>query len=192
MTAFPLRHTPATNRLRELIATKLGRPLSVQIECALRDSAEFPIDYVAGVADWCGYVLGKSPSDATALLVNDAGRRWQIDLQFATNSASSPGPFARVCWLESGTAGESMHVTCEQGAAVITGATEITWRDESQELHDSLTSERPSADIILDRFCRHVVGGLVPVTDLLDALRSLRIAHSIRGAMLRASSSAID
>jgi hypothetical protein len=61
MTAFPLRHTPATNRLRELLATKLGSPLSVKLETVATVAGEsLDIHQLTGLLDW-RYIVGKSP-----------------------------------------------------------------------------------------------------------------------------------
>jgi len=69
MPEFGRRYTPATCRLRELIATQLGRPQRILIETAFPriDAAISPTDRVLladlliGWTDWCRYVVRTKP-----------------------------------------------------------------------------------------------------------------------------------
>ncbi|NQV28035.1 MAG: Gfo/Idh/MocA family oxidoreductase [Rhodopirellula sp.] len=61
---------------------------------------------------------------------------------------------------------------CERGTAALNSATQITWQTSSPEpIHETLTADRSEEEIMLDIFCRRVVGGLVPVADLNDILK---------------------
>jgi hypothetical protein len=42
-----------------------------------------------------------------------------------------------------------------------------------------LSHDRPEVEVMLDHFCRRVVGGLIPVADLLDICRSLHLVRSL-------------
>jgi hypothetical protein len=179
MAAFPRRHTPAMNRLRELIVTRLGSPTSIRLEVA--EEAVLDRHHLAELLDWCTYVAGRPPFRVTAS--PDASC---IDLEFPP-TAGTPRPGARIVLLRpqkptggaDGNDVEALHVVCQRGSADIVSDEEIAWRNGEQEVRDNLASERSSAEIILDQFCRRVVGGLVPVSDLSDALRAWRFAEAL-------------
>lgn len=185
MSAFPRRHTPATNRLRELMVTKLGPPVAVCVETSRIDVSTLDIHQIASVVDWCGYVVGKAPASATTTFANGAAKKWQIDLEFPAASGMVPVPAAQILLQESTSETESAQLRFRDGSAIIRGETEIWWQHGGHEVHDSLASEQTSTDIILDQFCRRVVGGLVPVTDLADVLRGLRIGQAIQQQISR-------
>ena len=68
---------------------------------------------------------------------------------------------------------------CENGTATILDRTNLRWADAAGETHDeSLTSDRPEADVMLDLFFRRVVGGLIPVADYNDLASSLRLLET--------------
>lgn len=67
MPDFAHRYTPATSRLRELVASRLGRPQSIVVECS---SPPVPSDGDARIAakdalavtlDWCTNLVGTAP-----------------------------------------------------------------------------------------------------------------------------------
>jgi predicted dehydrogenase len=168
MAAFPRRHAPSTIRLRELLATKLGPPRSIAVKIA---GTEDPgCCQLVGLIDWCCSVLGRTPAGITASDVSDSAHR--IVMQFA-----QPDKAASIDW-QRGEADESLQIECRDGTATIAGDREIVWKNGAQETRDSLASDRSSTEIILDQFCRRVVGGLVPVADLSDVLRSVRLAQT--------------
>ncbi len=180
MAALPRRHTPATNRLRELMATKFGRPRAVQIESWQDPSMEFTLHHVAGVVDWCRYVMGKAPASVKTARKNGSPQKWQVDLQFSVGTNESLESSVLVFFQETAERPESVRISFQQGVAIIQGESEIQWQHDGQDVRDSLASERGSTEIILDQFCRRVVGGLVPVADVGDVLGGLRIAQTIQ------------
>lgn len=181
MAAFPRRHTPAMNRLRELIVTRLGAPTSVRLYASPPDALNTDRQWLAHLLDWCFYVVGKSPTRATAA-ASDGDQT--ITLDFPATGGAKP-PAAQIVLRRSDrpadqeAPGEVLHVECQRGSADVSSDVEIVWRNGRQETRDNLASERPSEDIILDQFCRRVVGGLVPVSDLSDALRAWRFADAV-------------
>lgn len=169
MAAFPRRHCPATNRLRELMATKLGPPKSLTADIPSADQTQVQlIDWI----DWCSSILGRQPTGIAASQATETPGVRVLELRFSSSELSAEIRFRSA-------AGESLRIDCRNGSAVITGDQEIAWTVDSQETRETLTTDRASTEIILDQFCRRVVGGLVPVSDLGDVLRSMRLAQSV-------------
>ncbi|MEC9091552.1 MAG: Gfo/Idh/MocA family oxidoreductase [Planctomycetota bacterium] len=86
MAEFARRHTPSTIRLKELIATRLGKPkLIFSTERLAQDQASTPSS-MAGqdsrllveLIDWCNYIIGKPPTGVLG-----------IQHRFATNQKQS-------------------------------------------------------------------------------------------------------
>ena len=184
MTAFPRRHTPAMNRLRELIVTKLGPPQFVRLSAETAETAELLNAHrLAELVDWCSYTIGKSPSRWTTSSSFKTAGEGRIELEFPAIAGQSQ-PLAHIvlkaaAGAEDAPELESLHVECPHGSADIAGESDIAWRNGESEFRDNLASERPSVDLILDQFCRRVVGGLVPVSDLSDAFRAWRFAEAV-------------
>jgi predicted dehydrogenase len=180
MTAFPRRHTPAMNRLRELIVTKLGPPKHLHLAAAMADAAALSDPHLLGaLLDWCAYTIGRSPSRWTA----SSPQECRIELEFPAAAGQVP-PTAHIVFRVADPSAEvaeweSLHVECQSGSADIAGESVIAWRNGERETRDNLASERSSVDLILDQFCRRVVGGLVPVSDLADAARAWRFAEAV-------------
>lgn len=65
---------------------------------------------------------------------------------------------------------------CERGRAELSATSRISWQLDSVEpTHETLNADRSEEEIMLDIFCRRVVGGLVPVADLNDIIRPIRL-----------------
>ena len=68
---------------------------------------------------------------------------------------------------------------CERGTAEMASETQIRWQSNSLDpVEETLASERTKEEIMLDIFCRRVVGGLIPVADLNDILKPLQLLRS--------------
>uniref|UniRef100_A0A7C2K049 Gfo/Idh/MocA family oxidoreductase n=1 Tax=Schlesneria paludicola TaxID=360056 RepID=A0A7C2K049_9PLAN len=192
MTEFSLRHTPATSRLQELMATHLGRAQRIAIEAILPEPNASPAalpgqatrtELLVGLLDWCTYVTGRTPisirSRATA---NECA----VDVGFrpdASGRAVSGASIRLRSAITANDSGEVSHtarheVQCERGAAVIDRQDLIAWRNGTGECRESLSAERSDAERMLDQFCRRLHGGLVPVADVHDAWRAISLARA--------------
>lgn len=81
--------------------------------------------------------------------------------------ASTPPPIPKI----------ELH--CERGTARMTSEIQIQWQADSPEpVEETLTSDRTKEEIMLDIFCRRVIGGLVPVADLSDILKPIQLLRS--------------
>ena len=74
---------------------------------------------------------------------------------------------------------------CESGWATLLDRTSLTWCCHDDEgvgtrvrTKEELSSERTESQVMLDLFCRRLVGGLVPVADFSDISRALRLVES--------------
>lgn len=69
-----------------------------------------------------------------------------------------------------------LKLRCENGSAELKSTTELSWQSDSAEsIRETLTVDRSEEEIMLDIFCRRVVGGLIPVADLNDIVRPIQL-----------------
>jgi predicted dehydrogenase len=197
--AFPQRYMPATARLRELIATRIGRPQRIRIRTgcpvATIQSARperIACESLLHVFDWCRQVIRTAP--ATVRASGESGGEAlacvrRIEIAFRAPRGGSP------CQVEievaaqepAGPAGESapadsrgpldITIEAERGTAALQDSCTIRWNAAGDAGHaeESLASERSEFEVMLDLFCRRVVGGLIPVADFGDVARGLAI-----------------
>ncbi|MCY2967525.1 MAG: hypothetical protein NT069_28495, partial [Planctomycetota bacterium] len=74
-------------------------------------------------------------------------------------------------------------VECQRGRVVLHDAQQVLWSFEAEESDESLAGEREAFDVLLDHFARRVVGGLIPIATLNEALRARAWAAAARLAM---------
>lgn len=209
MPEFTLRHTPATARLHELMATRIGRPRKVTIDAVPPDPSD-PMAFVAGTGseflvglfDWCRYVIRTAPVkvDARTAANNPEGdstetqssavRRVIIEFARSRSGGNSPeaevvlhrrvdGPATTTSSSDPVDVSVRCRVECEKGEATIRSASEIAWRNGSEEpVTEVLTSDRSAVEVMLDHFCRRVVGGLIPIADVGDVCRGVELARA--------------
>jgi predicted dehydrogenase len=195
MVEFARRHEPATNRLRELMATRLGPARRIQVDLpssaigSAVGGAGSSGDSIAGWLDWCGYVAGWSPQrifvesggsgggehqdfpHSIHSLTVDFGRRGQESQQAIAELRFRPG----TDWD-----GIRRVVGCDHGEAELSGSEQICWRNGAASGDESLECEKSAAEVTLQQFCRRIAGGLLPVAGLPDVARSLRLSEAIR------------
>lgn len=175
MPEFPQRFSPATTRLRELMATKLGRVRRIElvIPTAPGDS---PLDWLmtnlsvmVGIFDWCAWLIGAPVSDIS---FHQSSSGPQLELSFQRRS---PKPDTALATLRfSDTDGTITRIIdCERGSATSSGPTQICWQSGEAQGVETFSHERSPYEIILDQFCRRALGGLVPVPTYHDALQAI-------------------
>ena len=180
MPELGLRFTPASCRLRELIATKLGPTKRVEITCDLTSSAVS----TAAIVDWCSDIMGCPPVSSA----NGAGRTTPnspIEFEFPPLSitGSTPAAMNRTAKLQQQSDEKTplqIAIECDRGHATLVSRTRIVWRTASESADESLTDERTEIEILIDQFCRRALGGLNPVGRLSEFVRALEVAKSIR------------
>ncbi|MCA9116756.1 MAG: hypothetical protein KDA79_16865 [Planctomycetaceae bacterium] len=86
-------------------------------------------------------------------------------------------------------------ITCERGSAVISGSHQIHWSsmdDNSTETEEDLRDDQPGQVVMLDHFCRRVVGGLIPVASIQDVCRSVQFVEAATSSLSTGSAVSFD
>ncbi|MBS0265870.1 MAG: hypothetical protein JSS02_28320 [Planctomycetes bacterium] len=196
------RYTPATSRLRELIATRLGRPQSIEIEAApesltsTTDKPGLPVDLqelLAVAIDWCTCVIGTTPTSIAQAAANGSNgaptAELRYDLEFRRPQAGGEAPRVAVSTVQPNAAVSHRTyvvpvirralVRCAKGQAILEPPHQITWDVNNARVAEALTSDRPEFEVMLDHFTRRVLGGLIPVPSLDDLHRAREFAARV-------------
>lgn len=181
MPEFPQRYTAATNRLRELMVTRLGRvrrivvtvPRPVSDPASVAEWLEEDPSYAISLFDWCACLIGDCSTGAT-FAVTPTGA--QLQLHFPSKT-SRPDDAPHVILRFHAAETCLRHIECERGAATITSPTQIAWQTSDEYGQETLIHERSPHEIILDQFCRRALGGLVPVPTLNHALQAIAMSQ---------------
>lgn len=202
MAELPRRHAPATVRLKELIATRLGtprmlfchrrRPHAVGPAAAEADAAGDDRELVE-LVDWCRYVAGVEPTSVVA--VRHAGGAdgrsddyRMMSLDFSTTGRTGDGMLAQIScgsyipgrWEEaiSFRPPAALQAACEQGIAFVDLPASLVWFDPAGRHQESLESERPVGEQMLVQFHRRVTSLVRSMSGIDDALQALRIVEA--------------
>jgi len=171
------RYTPATMRVRELTATRLGPVKSLRVELSSMDRLTTS-DWAEAV-DWCRYVLQSSVTRASYALEEDT-----LQVVFRKRFEEAPVEAAIVQRPAdegiAATASFTAELICREGVAIITGSRRVRWKAGDDEADEELSDDRSSAVVQLDLFARRLAGGLVPVSSLDEVASAVQWA---RGAM---------
>jgi predicted dehydrogenase len=201
MFEFPRRHAPATVRLKELIATRLGTPrlLFCHVRQPLPRAAPVPhngrgVQDVARTlmesVDWCQYVVGNPATSVWCVRHASQSQADRCDYQmlsvdFSPLQSPGSGPLAQIScgrympadWHEAITfrPPAALQVACENGIAFVDLPATLIWFDEAGRHMESLDSERPVGEQLLTQFYRGVTSLVRRTEDLEDAYRALQI-----------------
>ncbi len=203
---FPRRQAPATLRLKELIATRLGTPRL--LFCHQRAAAGGGSNHLLGcspqhsalrelieLVDWCRYVVDREPTWVTGLMhpsgcSPDEEDYQMMSLDFSKADSPGGGPVAQIScgryfpagWQEAITYRPlaALQVSCKFGVAFVDLPSTLVWFDEAGRHQESLESERPVGEQLLTQFHRTVTSLLRKTCDLEDACRALFIVQQAR------------
>ena len=215
MAEFPRRQAPATLRLKELIATRLGKPrllfchraLAGRTATARRAGRRQSLPDDAARDDRAGRLVPLCRRERAdfrrrhrALLHGSSRRRRLPDDEprfFARRASSAPAPSAQIScgrympasWPEAVAfrPPAALQVCCEHGIAFIDLPATLIWFDEAGRHMESLDSERPVGEQLLMQFYRAVTSLVRKTSDLEDAYRALSIVLAARQSFERAS-----
>ncbi len=200
MVEFLRRQSPATLRLKELIATRLGPPRLVFCHHRLpipqhanhsgRPHRTIVQELVEQV-DWCRYVVGKDPHWVTGMTHtgSESGEAdyQMMSLDFSEGDSPGEGAIAQIscgryfpaAWHEAINYRPlaALQVSCAQGVAFVDLPATVIWFDEAGRHQESLESERPVGEHLLTQFHRAVTSLVRRTTDLEDACRALGIVQ---------------
>ena len=202
---FPRRFSPATLRLKELIATRLGSPrlLFCHQRLLVEPDRRGPPEtchpsikqQLVELVDWCRYVVDEEPTWVTGMLHRSDRQRDGDDYQmmslgFSSNGDPGDGPVAQIScghyiparWPEAVTYRPlaAMQACCERGIAFVDLPATLLWFDEAGRHQESLQSERPVGEQLLMHFYRSVTSLVTKTCDLDDACRALWIVDQAR------------
>ena len=202
---FARRHAPATLRLKELIATRLGNPRLIfchqriptpaagaksspkQVRPAMHEMVE--------LVDWCRYVVGRHPTSVLGLshdAADESGKDYEMmSLDFAqpgghpgsgVTAQISSGRYMPAHWPEAVTyrPPAALQVACEHGIAFIDMPASLVWFDQAGRHLESLDSERPVGEALLGQFHRSVTSLVRSTSGLEDAFQSMAIVERAR------------
>lgn len=207
MAEFPRRHSPATLRLKELIATHLGpvqlvfchqrlvikRPC--QGQCNGQASSNPMVRELIELVDWCRFVVGRDPHSVVSVAHRaaheQAGEDYRmLSLEFADNgdrpaiAQISCGQYLPEEWHEATSfrPPTGMQVRCLRGVAFVDLPSRLVWFDEAGRHQESLESERPVGEQLLASFHRAVTSLLRRTDDLEDAYQALQIIAAAKAS----------
>jgi predicted dehydrogenase len=198
MPDFGHRYTPATSRLRELTATRLGRPLSILVDMEFptyqpggAETAPGVREALAAAIDWCSNLVGTAAGVLRAEFSTSrepgAGNGLtELHVEFRRPAAGGESAVACIRLGAPGSptttppgadaaAGMRARVLCATGSAWLQGPQQIAWQAEGETVTESLVGDRPDVEVMLDHFSRRVVGGLIPVPTLEDLYRACQL-----------------
>ena len=203
MGEFPRRHAPATVRLKELIATRLGRPrmlfchrrvphAAATGQSPTRDAGTISRDLME-LVDWCRYVAGSEATSVMAVrhagpVAGEPDDYRMMSLDFSPEGRLGEGVLAQIScgyympvrWEEavSFRPPAALQATCEQGIAFVDLPTSLVWFDTAGRHQESLESERPVGEQMLVHFHRRVTSLVRSMSGLDDALQALRVVQA--------------
>lgn len=190
MVEFPRRLAPATLRLKELIATQLGKPRLLFCHVRLPHATKNGTKNTDGIVmreltelvDWCHYVVGTPPKTVVANgrpSDNERGGYRMLSVDFTSAVANDESPMAQIScgnympdhWLEAPSyrLPTGLQVSCEHGVAFIDLPSTLVWFNEAGRHVESLESETPVGEQLLAQFHRSVTSLLRSTTDLENA-----------------------
>lgn len=206
MAELPRRYAPATLRLKELIATRLGPPQL--LFCHLRICPEegrgrqrehFYIghtgDHLVELVDWCCYLVAQPPGGVTGIMHISSSPPHQedytmISLDFSPPDSPGTGPLAQISCGRSIPAGweeartyrppAALEIYCQQGIAFLDLPASLVWFDEAGRHLESLETERPVGERLLCQFYRLLTTPGAKTKDLEDTYRALYIVSEAR------------
>ncbi len=207
MAELPRRHAPATLRLKELIATRLGAPRL--LFCHTRVPAEAPnaarkdcviddpsLPNVVELVDWCRYVVGRDPTSVMGIAhykqsESDDADYQMMSLDFSGEGVGhgataqiSCGRYMPAAWHEAVAfrPPAALQVACEHGIAFIDLPSSLTWFDKAGRNMESLESERPVGETMLAQFHRSVTSLVRSTSSLQDVYRAQTVVFEARAS----------
>src|SRR5579863_8053123 len=184
MPDFAHRYTPATARLRELMATRLGPAQNLLVDVVENcNSAVVDLDLPSAVRDmlavaldWSTTLVGAVPVSVRAARDRSSDERLALHVEYRRPPAGHATPMAQIRLATESSVATSRpssngfdtsftlraRVECVHGIAVLEGPQEMTWHLGTREsvgerFVESLASDRPGIEVMLDHFCRRVV-----------------------------------
>ncbi len=208
---LPRRFAPATLRLKELMATRLGKPRL--LFCHRRLPAE-PTDNRGGkicanrsqhelveLIDWCNYLVGREPTWVQAIRHPSLVELTQSDYQILSLGFGNPeteldsvlaqiscGAYMPSGWQEAVAfrPPAAVQVCCEKGIAFVDLPSTLIWFDDAGRHQEVLDTELSVGHQLLTQFHRAVTSLVRKRSDLDDTYRALRVLRCAEQSMITA------
>jgi predicted dehydrogenase len=206
MAEFPCRLAPATLRLKELMATRLGQPRLLFCNRRFTSRTEnshalytSDMRQLIEMVDWCRDVVGSEASSvvgashASAALGASERRESPpkdyllLTLDFSPPGEVGSGPVAQIAcgsyvapqWQEAAAFRRpaDLQVVCQRGIAFLDLPHTLVWFDEAGQHSELLDHDRPVGEQLLLHFHRLVSSLVLKISSLEDAYRALAIVN---------------
>jgi predicted dehydrogenase len=211
MMELPRRFAPATLRLKELMATRLGKPRLLFCHRRLpiethdhrlnKEPSQRSQHELMELIDWCHYLVGREPSwvqgvqhaspmdhltpDYTILSLGFGDPESDADSVLAQISCGAYMPSG---WLEAIAyrPPAAVQVCCEKGIAFVDLPSTLIWFDSAGRHQEVLDTELSVGQQLFTQFHRAVTSLVRKMGDLDDTYRALSILGEARQSMLEA------
>ncbi len=196
MAEFPCRLSPATLRLKELLATRLGSPKLLfcnrrRVHADKSTSGSQSYRDLVELVDWCRYIVESEPTSVLATSHQAAGSEqpdyFTVNLDFSPPDLHGTGTLAVIGCGDYVTANlkeslafrrpADLKVVCEGGIAFVDLPNNVAWYDQAGQHLESLDYERPVNEQLLIHFHRAVASLVLKSSSLSDAHRAISIAN---------------
>jgi len=201
---FPKRYAPASLRLKELIATRLGEPqllfchkrLTCEVKHGQRNGRSLAARAdreLIELIDWCSFIVGRDIRAVQCTMHRRDQNRdsdyQSLSLDFSphdrplgsTLAQISCGTYIPSAWNEAIAfrPPAAVQVCCENGLAFVDLPNSLIWFDDAGRHQESLESEMAVGQQLLTQFHRAVTSLVRKMGDLEDVYRCL---HTLRSA----------
>lgn len=211
MAEFPRRFSPASIRLKELLATRLGAPQLLFCHRRITSEGSRGRSLLARadrelmeLMDWCSFIVGRpirSVQCAQHLAGGNSGspsgepdyRSLSVDLSpteapLGTVVAQiSCGTYFPNAWSEAINfrPPASVQVCCEKGLVFVDLPNQLVWFDEAGRHQETLDAEIPVGQVLLSQFHRSITSLVRKMADLDDVFRNLKALDAARESICR-------
>lgn len=213
MTELSRRFAPATLRLKELIATRLGRPRLLfchrrmvcdtksprsDVDCLEVRSQRELVELI----DWCSYIVGKNPDWVQGIKHLSPASPNTSDYQIFSLGFGTPeqdpqailaqiscGAYIPSIWHEAITyrPPAAIQVCCEKGVAFVDLPSTLVWFDDAGRHQETLDTELSVGQQMFIQFHRAVTSLVCNSSDLDDACRAVDILEMANKSMMEQS-----
>lgn len=206
MAEFPCRLAPATLRLKELMATRLGLPRLMFCNRRFTNRPENGQSFYTSdmrqlieMVDWCRDVVGSEATSVVGASHSSAPRgaaeRHEalpkdyllLTLDFSAHGEIGTGPVAQIAcgsyvstkWHEAAAFRRpaDLQVVCQRGIAFLDLPHTLVWFDEAGQHSELLDHDRPVGEQLFLHFHRQVGSLVLKTSSLEDAYRALAIVN---------------
>jgi predicted dehydrogenase len=208
MMELPRRFAPATLRLKELMATRLGKPrllfchrrlpMEAQDHRLGKQAAQRSQQELIELLDWCRYLVGREPTWVQGIRhpsrIDPTTPDYQIlSLGFGDPEKDTDSVLAQIscgAYMPSGWSEAiayrppaAVQVCCEKGIAFIDLPSTLIWFDEAGRHQEVLDTELSVGQQLFIQFHRAVTSLVRKMGDLDDTYRALSILGAAQKSM---------